>query len=293
MRLAKQGGYLEQLLPGYIDLARIQNQQGDLEGVQGTIHKARRMAKKYGDPPTAVSFIDAIEADMALQRGALLIVESWLISRKKVPSFANLFSQYEQATFARAMGAKGDYSTMGELMRPLWEIALRQGRVKDAISCEVLMAKSLFLSGEPLPALAILQGALYKAEPGHFVRTFLDEGSVVITMIKELLASRRYQKPNSEECSNEYLYFLLNEVAQDTLRASTVKLPSKTVQGLEPLTDHELNILRMLAAGYPNKQIAQELNISLNTVKFHLKNIYGKLGVLNRIQAAKVIQKEV
>jgi DNA-binding NarL/FixJ family response regulator len=48
----------------------------------------------------------------------------------------------------------------------------------------------------------------------------------------------------------------------------------------------------MLEAGYPNKQIAQELNISLNTVKYHLKNIFGKLGVVNRTQAARIIRKE-
>jgi DNA-binding NarL/FixJ family response regulator len=58
------------------------------------------------------------------------------------------------------------------------------------------------------------------------------------------------------------------------------------------LTEHELHILRMLEAGYQNKQIAQELNISLNTVKYHLKNIFGKLGVVNRTQAARILRNE-
>ena len=81
-------------------------------------------------------------------------------------------------------------------------------------------------------------------------------------------------------------------MAKDTLKASTRQsLPSNAV-GVEPLTDHEMYILRMLEAGYQNKQIAQELNISLNTVKYHLKNIYGKLGVINRTQAARIIRKE-
>jgi len=293
VRLAEQGGYLDQLLFGCASLARIQNLQGDLGGVQGTIQRVRRMSDKYGDPPAAVSFINAIEADMAQQRGALFIVDNWLAYRKKIfPNATNLFSQYEQTVLARVLAVKEEYSSMRAVINPIWELALRQGRVKDAISCEVILARCLFMKGEPLPAMAILRSALNKAEPNHFVRSFLDEGGVVISMIKQLLASRADLKPNSEECSTEYLYFLLDEVAKDTLKASTSLPLSKAVAGSEPLTDHELHILHMLEVGYPNKQIAQELNISLNTVKYHLKNIYGKLGVVNRTQAARTIRTE-
>jgi LuxR family maltose regulon positive regulatory protein len=111
-------------------------------------------------------------------------------------------------------------------------------------------------------------------------------------MIKQLLASRGDRKANPTECSTEYMYFLLNEVAKDSLKASKSRSQPKSDEGLEPLTDHEMHILRLLEAGYPNKQIAQELNISLNTVKYHLKNIYGKLGVINRTQAARIVREE-
>jgi LuxR family maltose regulon positive regulatory protein len=293
LRLAEQGGYLNHLLVGCSTLVRIQNMHGDLEGVQETIQRARRMAEKYGDPPVAVMYIKALEADVGLQQGDLFTVNNWLGGwRKNSPNAANLFSRYDQITYARALAAKEDYSSMSELIRPIWDSALRQGRVKDAITCEVLMAKSLFLSGEPLPAMAILQEALYKAEPDHFVRTFLDEGGVVISMIKQMLANGGDPKPDSEECSGDYLYFLLDEVARNTLKASTSRPLAKSMEGLEPLTDHELQILHMLEAGYPNKQISQELSISLNTVKYHLKNIYGKLGVVNRTQAARIIRKD-
>jgi LuxR family maltose regulon positive regulatory protein len=230
---------------------------------------------------------------LALQRGDLFLVNNWLASRiNNVPEATNLFSQYEMTTLARVLAAKENYYLMNEVIRPMWELALRQGRVKDAISSDVLMAKCFFMSGEPLPAMAILQKALTKAEPDRFVRTFLDEGGVVISMIKQMLASRGDRKPNSEECSSDYLYFLLEEMARGTLKASTSRSLSGRTEGSEPLTEHELHILHMLEAGYPNKQIAQELNISLNTVKYHLKNIYGKLGVVNRTQAARIIRSD-
>jgi LuxR family maltose regulon positive regulatory protein len=293
VRLAEQGGYLDQLLSGCAALARLQNLQGDLAGVQGTIQRAKRLADKYGDPPAAVSFISALEADMAQQRGALHIVDNWLAYGQKSSSNpTNIFSQYEQVALARVLGAKEDYSAMRTVIKPIWELALRQGHVRAAISYDVIMARCLFMSGEPLAAMAILKSALFKAEPNHFVRSFLDEGGVVVSMIKQLLASGKDKNPSSEECSTEYLYFLLDEVAKDTLKASTSLPLSRTVAGSDPLTDHELHILDMLEAGYPNKQIAQELNISLNTVKYHLKNIYGKLGVVNRTQAARMVRKE-
>jgi LuxR family maltose regulon positive regulatory protein len=292
INLAEQGGYLNQLLPGCATLARIQNIQGDLAGVQTTIQRVRKLAEKFGDPPAAVSYINAIEADMAQQRGALYIVDNWLAYRRHGFSPAtDIFSQYEQATLARVLAAKEDYSSMVEVIKPMWELALRQGRVKDTISYDVIMAKGLFMKGEPLPAMALLQRALYKAESNHFVRTFLDEGGVVISMIKQLLASGIDRKEKPEECSSEYLFFLLDEMAKETLKASNHKSLPGYVVGIEPLTDHEMHILQMLEAGYQNKQIAQELNISLNTVKYHLKNIFGKLGVVNRTQAARIVRK--
>jgi DNA-binding NarL/FixJ family response regulator len=95
----------------------------------------------------------------------------------------------------------------------------------------------------------------------------------------------------TEQCSTDYLFFLLDESAKDTLNASTKHALPRGVAGVDPLTDQELHILRLLEAGYQNKQIAQELTISLNTVKYHLKNIFGKLGVVNRTQAARIIRQ--
>ncbi len=293
VRLAELGGYLNQLLPGCAALARIQNIQGDQVGVQATILRARKLAEKYGDPSVAVAFINAMEADMAQQRGAFFIVDNWLAYRKDSPTHAtDIFTQYEQATLARILVVKEDYSSMCEVIKPMWELALRQGRVRDAIYYDVIMARCLFMKGEPLPAMAILQRALLKAEPSHFVRSFLDEGGVIISMIKQLLASGTDRKKNSDECSNEYLFFLLDEAAKNTLKASTSRPLSRDAAGTQPLTDQELQILHMLESGYQNKQIAQGLNISLNTVKYHLKNIYGKLGVVNRTQAARIVRNE-
>ena len=294
LRLAEQGGYLNQLLPGCATLARIYSRAGDQAGVEAAIQRARKLGEMYGDPPTAVAYIHALEAEAAQQRGALFVVDNWLAYRKNGPATtSDIFTQYEQMTLGRILAAREDFAATTEVIKPLWELALRQGRVRDAIACEVIMAKCLFMKGEPLPAMTLLQRALYKAEPNHFVRSFLDEGGVVISMLKQLLAAGGERNHGTEQCSTNYLFFLLDEAAKDTLNASTKHPLPRGVAGVEPLTDQELHILRLLEAGYQNKRIAQELTISLNTVKYHLKNIFGKLGVVNRTQAARVVRQEM
>jgi DNA-binding NarL/FixJ family response regulator len=81
-------------------------------------------------------------------------------------------------------------------------------------------------------------------------------------------------------------------VAKDTLKATSRQTKPPSVDGFEPLTERELHVLQLIESGYTNKQIAQEMIVSLNTVKFHLKNIYGKLGVDNRTQAARAFRKK-
>jgi LuxR family transcriptional regulator, maltose regulon positive regulatory protein len=293
IRLAEQGGYLEQLLLGYVDLARIQELEGDLTGVHETIRRARRMSEKYGDPPQVVSFIEAVKADLSLQRGDLINADGWA-STYKLPASGkfDLYSQYNQTVLLRLLVTKGDRNTVNDVIKPLREQAIQQGRVADSIALDVIYAKYLYMSGQPSLAIEILQKALSIGEPERFVRTFLDEGGVIVSMIKQLLASGESKVPNREIVSPDYLHFLLGEVANDTLKATSRQTKPHGADGIEPLTERELHVLHLVESGYTNKQIAQEMIVSLNTVKFHLKNIYGKLGVDNRTRAARAFRKK-
>jgi LuxR family maltose regulon positive regulatory protein len=147
------------------------------------------------------------------------------------------------------------------------------------------------MGGDPENALALLRSALAAAEPDQFVRTFLDEGGVVVSMIKQLLVARKADG-SQDGLSLEYLHRLLDEAARDTVKASTGRAGGGLVDGLPALTSQELKVLELLEGGYTNKQISTELSISLNTVKFHLKNIYGKMGVANRTQASRALREK-
>ena len=79
----------------------------------------------------------------------------------------------------------------------------------------------------------------------------------------------------------DYVEKLLQEFG-DTVETS-IASPQDLV---EPLSEHELRVLRLLSAGLTNREISAELFVSVNTVKWHIKNIYSKLGVHNRTQAS-------
>ncbi len=289
--LAEQGGYLDQLLLGYVHLTRVQSLRGDANGIKESLGRLRRVLESYGDPPLAFSFFEAVKSDLALQHGENGIASRWLDRYQAIaPNESTLFCEYQNLVLARAHKQQNDDVRVCELVKPMRELAASQGRVASVISYDVIIAKCLFMSGEPESALEILENALALAEAGQFIRTFLDEGGVVISMIKQLLAARGQDGSGPQVVSLEYLHILLDEAAKQTVKVSRAAPKVGGADGLVPLTTHELKILQLLESGYTNKQISNELSISLNTVKFHLKNIYGKMGVTNRTQASRALR---
>jgi len=132
-------------------------------------------------------------------------------------------------------------------------------------------------------ALAVLDKALKLAEQGGAVRVFLDEGEPMA----ELLAAFSRQ---SSTIDREFLDSLHEGFRASRMRAEPNKIKDRIEKNgdlLDPLSDRELEVLRLLAAGLPYREIAEELFVSINTVKAHAKNIYSKMGVHGRMQAAE------
>jgi LuxR family maltose regulon positive regulatory protein len=132
--------------------------------------------------------------------------------------------------------------------------------------------------------LAVFQQGLNTAEPEGFVRTFLDEGSVVVELLKNA---------KSNGIAVEYTYRLLltmeSGVTPDQLSQQPVKsIPDMEALGLiEPLSERELQVLRLMDSELASPEIAEELVIAVSTVRSHIKNIYSKLGVHSRYEAVE------
>jgi LuxR family maltose regulon positive regulatory protein len=154
------------------------------------------------------------------------------------------------------------------------------GRTGDLIEILSLQTLALWASNEKEQAVGTLTQALEMAEPEGYVRTFVDEGAPMGDLLSATLEARqRGHLDAAGRISVSYLARLLAAVAQEaTAPASDGRLP-------ESLSERELEVLALIAAGESNGEIAGKLFVSISTVKTHVNNLYRKLGARSRTQA--------
>ena len=128
---------------------------------------------------------------------------------------------------------------------------------------------------KPDAALAALEQALRLAAPEQWIQMFAYPGEQMIT----LLGQARKITAVPEFC-------LAVETALRTMKPSATAKPGLVPGLLDPLTERELEVLHLLAQGYGNREIAQKLVIAMGTTKRHVANIYSKMAVNNRTEAA-------
>jgi LuxR family maltose regulon positive regulatory protein len=156
--------------------------------------------------------------------------------------------------------------------------------------------------GDSARAMARLEEALALAEPEGYVRIFVDEGAPMAALLRQAaaqgLAPTYLNKllaafPIAEQPSGGGTEAILPEESKREQKVTSSWLPSNTLAPtlIEPLSDRELEVLHLVAAGRSNQEIARHLIISVGTVKKHLNNIFGKLNVSSRTQAVALARE--
>jgi LuxR family transcriptional regulator, maltose regulon positive regulatory protein len=158
-----------------------------------------------------------------------------------------------------------------------------EGRTGSVIELLVLQALALCALGDTTRSLDSLTWALSLAEPEGYVRTFVDEGEPMAKLLSEVRPCVARGHGAAASISPKYVGKLLTIVEQSP--------PKHTPAGVEPLaerlSERELEVLRLVAAGMKNAEIAKELFVVVGTIKSHLNSIYRKLGVSSRTQASQ------
>jgi LuxR family maltose regulon positive regulatory protein len=184
---------------------------------------------------------------------------------------------FDYVVLARILIAQRRLDETTRLLQRLLEVAEAGGRTSKVIEILILQALSLQAQGDTDQAITTLEKALTLAEPGGFIRVFVDEGPPMACLLYEAVA--RGIVP-------EYVRRLL---AASPVAESEQVDPSETQASnselVEPLSEREPEVLQLIAEGLTNSEIASRLFLALNTVKVHARNIYGKLDVHNRTQA--------
>jgi LuxR family maltose regulon positive regulatory protein len=182
----------------------------------------------------------------------------------------------EYVTQARVLLAQGKVDQTLALLDWLLGVVEKVGLTRSHIQILSIKAMAFQSRGDKEFAISSLKKALRLAEREGFVRTFIDEGQPMANLL---------QKARSLDLAVDYTDKLLAawEAQEKSLAPTT---PRPVTQGfVDPLSDRELEVLRLLAADLTGPEIASELTIALSTVRSHIKKIYEKLDVHSRYEA--------
>ena len=261
-----------------VAMARMREAVGDLPGAIDLLDEAERLYVSDFFPN--VRPIPAMRARMWVAQGRLANALAW--TREQGLSAEDDLSylrEFEHITLARVLLARDEtnraHRSMQEatgLLSRLLRAAEEGARTRSVIEILVLQALAHHSHGDIRAALGPLERALTLAEPEAYVRIFVDEGPRMAVLL-EAAANRG---------------IALGHVGQLLTAFAEPEDGSPTEQGLiEPLSDRELVVLRLLGTDLDGPDIARELTVSLNTIRTHTRHIYRKLAVTNRRAAVR------
>jgi len=260
--------------------ARLRQVHGDLESALDLLDEAERLYIRGVAPE--VRPVAALKARWWIMQGRVVEARDWVhqtgLSLDDHPEY---MCEFEHITLARVLVAASDKESVRQARRfleRLLQAAEQGGRAGSVIEILVLQALAHHLHGDMRAGLAVLQRAVTLAETEGYVRIFVDEGAPMHALLRNAVKTGG---------AASYVQRLVSafEIPVHPESASAGPVLTGLAALAEPLTARELEILRLVAEGLRNQEIADRLVISLATVKRHIANIYGKLGVDHRTEA--------
>jgi LuxR family maltose regulon positive regulatory protein len=275
---------VEYRLPGVglTTLAWTRRAMGDINGAMEAMNEAWRL-----EPSTGIT---GMVNPVPSERARFLLVQKEATEAERWVEERGLRDDDEVSypwelgylVLVRVLLSRRDPDRALRLLERLDTLAELQGRNESLIQIRALRALALQSAGHHRDAINSLAGALSLARPEGYVRVFADEGPAMADLLRSLIGAR--QRGGVKQVSPA-----AREHVNRVIRAFATVGPAAGSAGtgglIEPLTDRELEVLRLVAAGKRNREIAQELVVTLETVKKHVSNIFGKLGATSRTNA--------
>jgi LuxR family maltose regulon positive regulatory protein len=293
LALCKQWGQADGMLEGYLHLAGVLHDSGNEQGARNATQMATRVASDVS--PWFAAYAASRQARFHLMQGNNKATARWVqsagLSADDEVAFQFVFNYLVLARLLLAKGREKKSGVSDEALN-LIERILNMAEALGANSCLIealiLHAMAFQTRGDTEQALAAIERALHLAHSEGFTRIFISEGGAMEQLLTRAIA---------EGIEPEYADRLLEALQKAKPEPQPTALQSGPSDGApsapqgEELTDREHQILRLISAGLSNREIAEELYLSINTIKTHTKNLYIKLDVSSRTQAVHRAKK--
>jgi LuxR family maltose regulon positive regulatory protein len=288
--LTANATYFEQ---GFIALARLQYARGDRTAARATLGRFADLGRQRTFDPLVLARGVAAQAQLALAQGNLDEAVRWAdTSGLHADDDLSFPHEMEYLILARVLIAKGRSDPAGPFLREALSLLDRlraaaeaDGRMGSAIEILIVQALALDTQQDLTKALAALERALSLAEPEGYVRVFVDEGDSIAALLMRVAERRTPVAPYAVSLLDAFPRTKGQGLRTETAESTRSVLRSQSSVLVEPLTEREIEILQLIAAGRSNQAIADTLVIAVSTVKKHINNLYGKLEARSRTQA--------
>lgn len=302
LALGVEGGIANFYIATYCFSSRLAIVKNNFEQAHAILDKGQQVAKALSIPRLGFLLKSELIKLYILQgniESAKHVMQQW--SKTVIPSretsIVDQLVEIRSSAEARLLCRTGEHEKAIEILSPILADNISKQRHYYEMGTRTLLSKALNKAGRNREAEDVLWPAVLKGFEQGMTRVFIDEGQDVIKVIERLAKQCR---PECTICStanfNPWLISLISSFkVQQQSKANihsnldhTIKTPKQSVESLK---DKEIHILKLLEKGLSNKEVARNLNVSVDTVKWYLKTIYNKLGVSRRAQAVIEAQK--
>jgi LuxR family maltose regulon positive regulatory protein len=279
--VCRHGGSVTLLGVAYAYLIRVHLSLGDLEAADAALYEIRSHLSGTDAPPWATRNIAVLQTRLWITQGDIDRAAAWMDQTPVIdsPDPTDFLGFLDRVAAARVLLAQDRVDDSLKLLKRLHGFARGNELVSRDIEILGLTALAEERSGNLERAVATLGDSLVPAAEGGFVRTFVDEGPAMARLLYEMA---------SRGISADYVRGLLSAFPSvETAAAVRPAIEEANVDLFEPLSDRELDVLRLIAEGLSNQEIGEKLFISLHTIKTHCRNLYAKLDTHSRTAAVK------
>jgi LuxR family maltose regulon positive regulatory protein len=285
LNLARGSGFLDHLLPALITAIELALFTNDIGGAKDYLWECKTMLINHENIGFGKAVIESLEARIALGTSDMGYLNDWVKTRD-ITSLSQhpLLSFFAIETYVRSLIELDEPErALFDLKGPL-DVTLKNRYLVNHCRLGCLEINALLKIGQTRSAYTNIQRIINLTHPCGLLRSYLLLGEISIRHLLDLIrefdvASDLPRVKTQRECVQEIISAFGKQGHQESL---------KQIQGLiEPLTEREIEILHNVASGLTNQQISKALFVELCTVKWHLSNIYAKMGVSNRMQAIK------